>query len=196
MDDYVQQLENNWKASLPRFTPQFLRDTFPEAWKDVIPQKIKELECDHDVLSGKIRRTLKKVQVSDEGTQVFIRSYVKYLVLPQLIDLERNIARLKRLLIIREVGSKNMCRKIESAKQKSILDVASLNGCDFKRSGNTYRMRCRFHDERTPSLHFYPQTNSFYCFGCQKGGDVIQFIQDLLHLTFVEAVRYLTSPNV
>ena len=50
---------------------------------------------------------------------------------------------------------------------------------------------CPFHSEKTPSFTVYKQTNSFYCFGCQKGGNVINFLQDMNGLTFQEAVRAL-----
>lgn len=40
---------------------------------------------------------------------------------------------------------------------------------------------CPLHDEDTPSCRYYPETESFYCFGCQKGGNVIQ-----LHRYFAE----------
>jgi hypothetical protein len=43
---------------------------------------------------------------------------------------------------------------------------------------------CPLHDEDTPSCRYYPDTNSFYCFGCQKGGDVIW-----LHRYFVEKIN-------
>lgn len=43
---------------------------------------------------------------------------------------------------------------------------------------------CPLHDEDTPSCRYYEETNSFYCFGCQKGGDVIQ-----LHRYFAEKMN-------
>ena len=191
-DEYVQELEAKWKASMPTFSPQFLYDTFPEAWKDTIPAKIKELQKDRRDLCSQMRQIIEKTQVTDPGTQVFVRECVKHFQVPALCDLERHVSRLKRLLIIQEVGSKNMRCSVDLAKQSPILDVATRNGLAHRRSGKSYRARCPFHDDHSPSLHLYPESNSFYCFGCQKGGDVIQFVQDLLHLTFLEAVRYLT----
>jgi len=52
---------------------------------------------------------------------------------------------------------------------------------------------CPFHEEKTPSFHLYPQTNSYFCFGCQKGGDVISYVMDKNKMEFVEAVNFLIS---
>ncbi len=73
-----------------------------------------------------------------------------------------------------------------------ILSVAQ-NYVELKRSGSTYSCRCPFHTEKTPSCHFYPQTQSFYCFGCGAGGDVINFIRMIENLDYMEAVRFLAQ---
>lgn len=52
---------------------------------------------------------------------------------------------------------------------------------------------CPFHDERTPSFHVRPQLGHWHCFGCNEGGDVIDFVQKVDHLGFTEAVERLAA---
>ncbi|MDP3779325.1 MAG: CHC2 zinc finger domain-containing protein [bacterium] len=61
----------------------------------------------------------------------------------------------------------------------------------LRRSGRTYTGRCILHDDRVPSLAVYPDTQSFYCFGCGIGGDAICFLMEAEHLTFREALNLL-----
>lgn len=64
---------------------------------------------------------------------------------------------------------------------------------ELKRSGHTYSCRCPFHSERTPSFHVYPDTQSYYCFGCGAGGDVVTFIRQIENLDYMDAVRFLAQ---
>lgn len=73
-----------------------------------------------------------------------------------------------------------------------IIDVAQ-SYIDLKRSGSTYSCKCPFHSDGTPSCHFYPATQSFYCFGCQAGGDVITFIRRIENLDYIDAVKFLAQ---
>jgi DNA primase len=50
---------------------------------------------------------------------------------------------------------------------------------------------CIFHNEKTPSLKYYPDTNSVYCFSCQAYGDVITIVRALNKCTFEEAISIL-----
>lgn len=74
-------------------------------------------------------------------------------------------------------------------------DIAELIGSyvQLRRRGRTYTGLCPFHSEKTPSFVVYPETTSFYCFGCGAGGDAITFIKRLNNLDYVEAVRFLAS---
>lgn len=61
----------------------------------------------------------------------------------------------------------------------------------LKRRGKNLVGLCPFHNEKTPSFTVYPDSQSFYCFGCGAGGEVISFIRRAENLDFTEAVRYL-----
>ncbi len=65
--------------------------------------------------------------------------------------------------------------EIQEIKQRlSIKEVlAHYNLIPDKHS----QINCPFHEDNTPSLKIYPETNSFHCFGCGATGDVIEFIQ-------------------
>lgn len=63
----------------------------------------------------------------------------------------------------------------------------------MKRNGVTSKCLCPFHSEKTPSCTVYRDTQSFYCFGCGAGGDVITFIMRIENLSYIEAVRFLSE---
>ena len=52
---------------------------------------------------------------------------------------------------------------------------------------------CPFHNEKTPSFAVYPDSNSFYCFGCGAGGDAVSFLMRMERLDYVEAVKALSQ---
>ncbi|MEL7604334.1 MAG: CHC2 zinc finger domain-containing protein, partial [Bacillota bacterium] len=52
---------------------------------------------------------------------------------------------------------------------------------------------CPFHNEKTPSFSVSPDKQMYYCFGCGAGGGVVQFIMDMEHLPYTEAVSFLAQ---
>ena len=65
---------------------------------------------------------------------------------------------------------------LERIKELNRIEDVMRSYVTLKRSGRTYKCLCPFHSERTPSMVVYPESNSFYCFGCGAGGDTITFI--------------------
>lgn len=61
----------------------------------------------------------------------------------------------------------------------------------LKRAGRISKGLCPFHSEKTPSFCVYHDTQSFYCFGCGVGGDVITFLKKAENLSYVEAIHVL-----
>lgn len=74
-----------------------------------------------------------------------------------------------------------------------LVDIMLERGISLKHTGATYKALCPFHSEKTPSFNVNPQRGFFHCFGCGKGGDVIEFIMLYDRLSFVEAVKELAK---
>lgn len=80
----------------------------------------------------------------------------------------------------------------EVASKNDILDIVSTH-TSLKKTGRSFVGLCPFHNEKTPSFHVYPDNQSFYCFGCSLGGDVITFVKLAEGLKFTDAVKYLAD---
>ena len=70
-----------------------------------------------------------------------------------------------------------------------VRDVVALKPA----GGGSLKGLCPFHDERSPSFHVTPAKGYWHCFGCQEGGDVIDFVRKIDHLSFAEAVEKLAA---
>lgn len=59
--------------------------------------------------------------------------------------------------------------------------------------GGNLKGLCPFHDEKSPSFQVSPSKGLFYCFGCQEGGDTVDFVMKVDHLSFAETIERLAS---
>ncbi|HCT76391.1 MAG TPA: DNA primase [Micromonosporaceae bacterium] len=78
-------------------------------------------------------------------------------------------------------------------ERSSIVDVASEQVTLKSAGGGNLKGLCPFHDEKTPSFTVAQARNVYFCHGCGEGGDVINFVQKIDHLTFIEAVERLAE---
>lgn len=81
----------------------------------------------------------------------------------------------------------------EVAERNSIEDVVSQYVSLSKRSGANLFGLCPFHNEKTPSFSVSPAKQIYHCFGCGKGGGVINFIMEMENLSFPESVEFLAK---
>ncbi len=78
---------------------------------------------------------------------------------------------------------------------RAAIDIVEVVGeyVPLRRRGANWFGLCPFHEEKTPSFSVNPHLGIFKCFGCGRGGDVFAFIQQIEHVSFVEAVRMLAE---
>ncbi len=85
-----------------------------------------------------------------------------------------------------------MVYDIDAIKQRNpIEEVVARHGVALRPSGTHLTGRCPFHQDEHPSLVVYPETRSFYCFGCRASGDVIDFVRRAEGLSFRNALERL-----
>ena len=81
----------------------------------------------------------------------------------------------------------------EVIQRSNIVEVIN-SYVPLKKSGNdSWKACCPFHQEKTPSFHVSESKQLYYCFGCQKGGDVVKFMREYLNLDYIEAIRQLAQ---
>jgi len=81
----------------------------------------------------------------------------------------------------------------ELVERSDIVDVVSSYVRLGKKSGSNMFGLCPFHSEKTPSFSVSPDKQIYHCFGCGKGGGVINFIMEVENLSFPEAVEFLAG---
>lgn len=82
---------------------------------------------------------------------------------------------------------------IETLKMSCDIESIISSYLQLKRAGHNLTGLCPFHSEKTPSMVVYNESQSFYCFGCGAGGDVISFIMRMENLDYIEALRFLSE---
>lgn len=78
---------------------------------------------------------------------------------------------------------------------KSKVDIVEVIGerVALKKAGRHFKGLCPFHSEKSPSFIVSPERQSYKCFGCQKYGDVLTFLQDYDGMSFLEALEMLAK---
>lgn len=82
---------------------------------------------------------------------------------------------------------------LDNLKQLPILELADKLGISVQKSGGAYQAQCVHKGDNTPSLTFYPGTNTFHCFGCGCTGDNINLVSFVSDLPFPLAVQKIAD---
>ncbi len=83
---------------------------------------------------------------------------------------------------------------VQEVKERTALDEVVREHVTLRTGGiGSFKGLCPFHDEKTPSFTVRPAVGVWHCFGCGEGGDAIEFVMKVDHLTFTEAVERLAG---
>lgn len=82
---------------------------------------------------------------------------------------------------------------LETLRRANPIETVMGSYIQIQKKGRNYLCSCPFHSEKTPSCTIFPDTQTFYCFGCGAGGDVITFIKKIENLEFAEALKLLAQ---
>src|SRR5690348_9535728 len=84
-------------------------------------------------------------------------------------------------------------QSIEQLLNVAVIEDVVGDYVTLKRAGSRYKGLCPFHDEKTPSFVVTPSLGIYKCFGCQKGGNAINFVMEMENQTYAEAARALAK---
>jgi len=168
-----------------------LAETYPEA-EPYLKLKAKNLETRIKELSNP--HLIYEIKESSAGAGYDYQkeqevNEARITHLQNQIELTKNALRqTKNLLYL--IGHKGLLAgdtalQISRAKAFAITDLLAFNRMGFA--------PCPFHNEKNASLKYYPKENRFFCYGCQVGGDSIDFVMRLKGLKFLDAVAYLNG---
>ena len=82
---------------------------------------------------------------------------------------------------------------LEDLKFRNRMEEVVSPYVTLKRAGSRLVGLCPFHSEKTPSFTVFTDTNSYHCFGCGSGGDVITFVMAAENLDYIGALEYLCN---
>lgn len=128
-----------------------------------------------------------KKRVNDEREARYAGDYILSGYYEGSIEVaNERLGNLKRLLNRLKVPKKGREElNIQAAKQVPIPDFLEFNRADFR--------RCIFHEEKSPSMKYYRKENRVHCFGCGKGGDVIDVVMHINNLSLSDAVKQILN---
>lgn len=95
----------------------------------------------------------------------------------------------------REPKTRQAHGRIDTKAIKARNDIVTVieQYTKLRKAGKNFKGCCPIHQEKHPSLTVYPDQQMFHCYGCNRGGDVIEFIMAVENVDFRQAVGVLNG---
>lgn len=170
--------------NLKPITISEIKEAFPEG-KFIVARLLRNKRAVLDALAWRVKDIVTNPTLT-EVDKMFFCQLIEIMELPPVL---KEYNRLKRY----KAAYSNKKSDLDAEAARAV-PIESLVDCKIKNlSRDKAVMCCPLHKEKTASFHIYRKNNSFYCFGCQTGGDSIRFIEKMYNLKFQDAVRYLNE---
>ncbi len=182
------------RGATPRVQEWELTKVFPEARQVVVENIVRYQNESKDLREAVKRKHLLIQEVLDRWTRWVLEALVVEVEGKGILKAREHIARLRRLLAdfdgVRQSSTRFCEQDIERARA---VPIETVIGVELQKSGDKFVGLCPIHQEKTPSFYVYTKTNTFHCFGCGAGGDIINLVKKLYGCSFVEAVNKLKN---
>lgn len=178
--NYLKSFEKN-----VAFSQSDLFEIFPEA-KKIIEESLKEAKGLLELKNEEIRSAVVMVEESGRSLKWFYEMCLENRKHEYAL-LKKSIIRMEFIVHPREISMKFndsiTAETIDKAKEVLITDYIEVNSAGFA--------KCPLHNEKSGSFKYYKDTNRWWCYSENIGGDVIDLIGKMYKLTFIESIKYL-----
>lgn len=179
------ELETKWRTYQPRLSEVEWLKIFPEA-KPYLKKRLKEIEEKAYKLNKEIYSDFLRIEKKYNDFELwFFKKIIKIWKGERLDEMIKEIKKIKFALSQPKKTKGGVSKQqIEMARQRDIEDF-------IEPRPKKHFSICPFHSEQKPS--FYTKRGWGFCFGCGWKGDVIKFLMERDGLTFIEAVKRLST---
>lgn len=196
LQDYYDDLEKQWKKSLPNYTDSAWLEIFPEAEPIIrreTRKQIADLKQKQQLIYKDTQRVKNDMSRSPATEHIFWEHKIN-LLKEQFDKIDREL-RGKIWLLNKLNGAVQNPNAItpEDIKAATKIPFENIIGAPDKRMSGKLWYKCMFHSEKTPSFQV-DSNNRWRCFGaCSEGGDLLDWVQKKYVMSLPEAVRWLLN---
>lgn len=198
IEKYYKGVEVEWKNTIKKCSSEDLLKIYGrQEVLEICQEKINELIPEYDRLKKRCIQLKKYIdwRFSDEVLNHLYSNWLNNDLIMEVKSLQDQIERLY-LLSLKASGTykqpKNTIPDGEIERAREYPTYQLYKGERLIKSGSRYMARCTIHNEKSPSLVFYPD-GGYYCFGCHfHGSNAIDYLMTVNKLSFQEAVRSLS----
>ena len=204
MDDFFLLEEECEYFSTPYFPDAMLYELDIESIDELLEENIQEVQNISTFLKWEVYKFCPEFESYDEAEQLLVGASYNIHLMRDFLKKSEYIQKLVKIRKgkiaesqIRERGesyvSENQMKELIASK--NIIEVVEKYAwwALSSRHSKSHNIKCplKGHEDNKPSLHIYPETNSFYCYGCNRGWGIVQFMKHLKWISDKEAFKEL-----